>query len=347
MNSIYWILAIVMFGVIIIVHELGHFWAARLTGTGVVEFAVGFGPKIWSWTSKKTGVLYSVRVLPLGGYCRFVSEDDPGAEDREDAYFRQAIWKRALISIGGPLLNVLTAVLLVFLICAVVGLPIGREPVIDNVWPGLPAHEAGFLPGDRIVSVNGMDIETTQDVSDAIALGKDEAILFILSRSGGEVMLSVTPVWVETEGRAMIGIEYRPVSVRLGLLDSIKSAFRVTGNMATEIFRLLRDLIFKGEGVEDLSGPIGTVVVIKEETQKGGLYNYLQLAAVISVNLGLFNMLPVPGLDGSKLIFLAIEKIRGERMDPHKEGTVLLVGLAIMVGVMVLAMYQDIVRLLR
>jgi len=343
-SLLYWILAILTFSLVVIVHELGHFGAARLTGTGVMEFAIGFGPKLWA-RKAKSGVLYSLRALPFGGYCRFVSEDEPGCEDREDSYYRQAVWRRALISVAGPLMNVLMAVALIFLIYCAVGLP-GVEPVIGGLMPGLPAEQAGFQAGDRIVSVNGVAVETAAEVSQGITAAGDTDIAFGIRRGAEEITLRAQPRWVEAEGRGMIGIEYKIVRFRLGLWESFKNSWIVTGNMATEIFRVLRNLIFKGEGIGELSGPIGTVVIIKEQTQQGGLLNYMQLAAIISVNLGLFNMLPVPGLDGSKLIFLAIEKVRGKRMNPNKEGAVLLIGFALMVCLMALAMYQDIVRLL-
>lgn len=344
----YWILAIVLFGVIIMLHELGHFLAAHLTGVGVMEFAVGFGPKLWS-KKAKSGTTYSLRALPLGGYCRFIADDEDGVEDREDAFSRQKIWKRVLIAIGGPLMNLLTAVLLLFLLYFAIGIPMGYEPTVGALMPGYPAEAAGFQVGDRIVSVNGAPVASSAEAAQAIANAGDADIAFGIERGAERLTLTVRPRWVESEGRAMIGIEYRisPIAMRLGPWQSLRNAAVLTGDLSKMIFSVLRDLIFKGQGVEDLSGPIGTVVAIKEQTQAGGLFNYVYLAAMISVNLGLFNMLPVPGLDGSKLIFLLLEKIRGKRLDPNKEGFVLLVGFALMVGVMVLAMYQDIARLLQ
>ncbi len=348
-NLTYWILAILMLGIVILLHELGHFWGARLTGVSVMEFAVGFGPKLWS-RKAKSGVTYTVRALPLGGYCRFVADDEDDEPDRPDAYYKQKIWKRAFISIAGPLMNYITAIVLLFLIFFAIGLPIDAEPVVGALIPGLPAETAGFAAGDRIVSINGIPVGTASEASDAIAKAPEGDIAFGLLRGGETIVANVMPAWVESEGRSMIGIEYdqsRTVYRRFGAGVSVKSSFSTIGNMSVMIIDVLRDLLFKGEGVEDLSGPIGTVVAIKEQTQAGGLYSYLNLAAMISVNLGLFNLLPIPGLDGSKLIFLLIEKVRGKRLDPHKEGTVLLIGFALLVGVMALAMYQDIARLLQ
>lgn len=348
MQSIgYWILAIVLFGVVLTLHEFGHFWAARLTRVGVVEFAVGFGPKIFT-RKAKSGVTYSLRALPFGGYCRFVADDEDGIPDREDAYSKAKIWKRALISIAGPLMNFLTAMLLIFVLYAFIGLPIGPVPVVGGVMEGLPAAEAGFEPGDQIVSINGTPIATTNEAFELITAAGDVEIAFGIERDSETLTLYATPRWVEDEGRSMIGIEYMSgAPVRYGFVDSLVNTFQLTGRMSLMIVEVLGDLIFRGEGAENLSGPIGTVTLIKEQTQSGGLFSYLYLAATISVNLGLFNLLPVPGLDGSKLIFLAAEKVRGKRLDPNKEGMILLIGFAVMMCVMVFALYQDVVRLLQ
>ncbi len=346
-NIAYWILAILLLGIIILLHELGHFWGARLTGVPVVEFSVGFGKKLWSKKSE-AGVTYTVRILPLGGYCRFMADDEDGVVDQPGAYSKQKIWKRAFISIAGPLMNYITAFALLFLIFFAVGLPVDLEPVIGGVIPGLPAEEAGFLPGDQIVSINGTQVESASETSQAIAAAGDGEIAFGLQRGRETIVIEATPLWVEAENRAMIGIEYRQdrvISQKLGFGPSLRGSLDTMAQMSVMIVNVLRDLVFKGQGVEDLSGPIGTVVAIKEQTQVGGIMSYMNLAAMISVNLGLFNMLPIPGLDGSKLVFLLIEKVRGKRLDPRKEGTVILIGFALLIGIMGIAMYQDILRL--
>lgn len=344
----YWLLAIVLFGMVILLHELGHFWAARLTGVRVMEFAVGFGPKLFARRAK-SGVTYSVRALPLGGYCRFVADDEEGVPE-EDAYYRTKIWKRVTIALAGPVMNYITAIVLVFLLFFAIGLPV--IPVVRSLIPGLPAETAGMLLGDRITEIGGQQVyhaDVTAAIAEATA-GDPEGypeIVFTVERAGQSLTIPVRPQWVEAQNRAMIGIEYGAAPKRFSLGVSLESTFAQTFDMTKLIFRTLRDLIFKGEGADQLSGPIGTVTMIKQQTEAGGVFNYLNLAAIISVNLALFNLLPVPGLDGSKLIFLAIEKIRGKRLDPHKEGTVLLIGFALMVGLTVMVMFNDIVRLFK
>ncbi|MDR0929884.1 MAG: site-2 protease family protein [Oscillospiraceae bacterium] len=344
-SLLYWVLAVLMFGVIIMLHELGHFWAARATGVGVMEFAVGMGPKIWS-RKAKSGVVYSLRALPLGGFCRFVGEEEDGQADRPDAFVRQKVWKRALISVAGPLTNIITAFLMLMLLFWAVGLPIGAIPEVGGLLDGLPAESAGIQVGDKLTGINGQAITTVEEASQLILTADGGEIALSLERDGEPVTIRVTPQWVEEEQRAMIGIEYvQGAPVRFPLGESLGYAVSTTGEMSVTIVRLLGELVFKGEGMEDLTGPIGTVALIRDQTEQGGIYSYLNLAALISINLAVFNLIPIPGLDGSKLIFLALEKIRGKRLNPQKEGLVTLIGLALMMGVMFFAIYQDIMRL--
>lgn len=347
LNLFYWIAAIVMLGVLIMLHELGHFWAARATGVRVVEFAVGFGKKLWSRRAK-SGVVYSVRILPLGGYCRFVADDEDGMESHPEAYSAQKVWKRALISVAGPLVNFVTAFVLLFLLFAAVGLP-GTVAEVGALMEGLPASEAGFIVGDKIISVDGKPVETPEDASLAIAEAGEREILFVVERDGEQMELTVTPAYTVSEGaaRLMVGIEYRRVTVRLGLGTSLAASWEQMVYMSRMLYNFVRTLLVSGEGADQLSGPIGLVSAVQEQTAAYGLSAYMNLAASISFQLGLLNLLPIPGLDGSKLIFLAIEKIRGKRMDPNKEGLVILVGFGLMVCLAVFAMYQDITRLLQ
>lgn len=335
----YWILAILLLGVLITLHELGHFIAARLTGVGVMEFAVGFGPKLLS-RKAKSGIVYSLRALPLGGYCRFVGdESDVESAGREDSYYSAKVWKRAVISLAGPATNLLVGLLILVIMSATYGFATyDPQPVVATVMEGLPAQLAGFEPGDRILRVNGVEMESTQSIAEAISAAGESVIAFDVLRGEETVTLEVTPQWIEDQGRSMIGIEYAYEVVETG-------AFSAFGMIVSGIYRALRDLFTTKTGIDNIAGPVGVVNMIREGTQEYGLYAYLSLAAQISINLGLFNLLPIPGLDGSKLIFLAYEKLRGKPMDPNKEGIITLAGFALLMGVMFFALYLDISRL--
>lgn len=348
-NLLYWLAAILMFGVLIMLHEFGHFIAARMTGVTVLEFAVGFGPKILS-RQAKSGVVYSLRALPLGGYCRFVGDETDDDHDRPDAFSKAKIWKRAFISVAGVIMNLLTGLVLLFVLCAAIGLPTADGGSVVSVEAGMPAAEVGLVAGDRIVAINGQETMLQAQISEAIgATEVGSPITFTIERDSALVDIPITPQWVEAENRQMIGITYSQATrpVRMGFVDSIKSTFVIFGDLTHVLYDLIKDLVTTGEGIDDLSGPIGVVTQVKEQTQNGGLFDYVYLAAIISIQLGLFNLLPIPGLDGSKLVFLLIEKIRGKPLDPKYEGIVTLIGFALLMGLMVFAFYQDIVRLIQ
>jgi len=345
-NILYWVAAIGLFGIVILVHELGHFWAAKLTGIPVVEFAVGLGPKIFARRSK-AGVLFTLRVFPIGGFCRFVGDGEDGEEDglgHPRAYYKEKIWKRAAVSLSGPLMNYIAA--FVFLMIIFMGIGVQSiDHTVGEVTPSSPAEMAGLLPGDRFAAIDGQAVASPQEATERISAAQGAEMLFAVQRGQEQVELRIRPEWDEAEGRAMIGIRYGTHIARLGLADSARTTWGSIQLMSRLVVDLIRDAIFRGEGTQNFASPIGVAVDVRRETQEGGLPSYLFIASLISVNLGLFNLLPIPGLDGCKLIFLLIEKIRGKRLDPNKEGVAVLVGFALLAGLMVVVMYQDIVRL--
>lgn len=357
-NILYWILAVLLLGILIIVHELGHFGAARLCGLRVMSFGIGFGPKIFSRTGKD-GTKYVIRALPLGGYCRFYGEDEQvDGEDKQrpimggkelteaDALYNQPIWKRAFMTVSGPLMNFALALVVIFLVYTVVGLPT-VDTLIDQVDPGTPAAEAGLLPGDRFVEVNGIEVIDVTTVQDQIALNPGAPVDVVVQRENERVSVQVTPQYDEAQGRALIGIFFGRTNLKISVWQAIPYSFQSVGNMTVQIFDFLRKLITRGEGVNDMAGPIGAIAVVKEETQNYGLFAYLSMMASISVNLGLFNILPIPGLDGSRLLFMAIEAIRRKRIDPNKEGLVHLIGVGVLLLLMLPIYVRDIINLFR
>jgi len=341
-SALYWVAAIVLLGLVIVVHELGHFGAARLTGLKVVSFAVGFGPKLFGWTGKD-GVEYAVRLLPLGGYCRFYGEDASVADDR-DALYRQPKWKRAVMTFAGPAMNLLAAVLCLALLLGALGLP-AILPKVVAVEPGSPADAAGLLPGDVFEAVDGQTVESYEDVRGAILKGGGAPVAFTLRRGDETLDVTVVPAVLDDTGETRIGITFAMENVREPVWRAIKDAFVVAGQMLAAMLAFLKGLVTRGAGAGDMAGPVGIVSMVKEQTQSGGLRAYLEMAAMISLNLGLINLLPIPGLDGSRLLFLAAEGVRGKRVDPNKEGLVHLIGLAVLLLLMLPVYFRDIVRL--
>lgn len=332
----YVILALLLLGVLIIAHEAGHFWAARACGIGVQEFAMGMGPLLLKWKSKK-GTQFSLRLLPIGGYCQFYGEDEESPDPR--AFNRQAVWKRAITVASGPVMNFLVALVVIVLYMSVIGLP-AVVPRVAQVEEN--AQAAGLMQGDELLSVNGEPMTDTQLIAQAIDESGGEEIVLRVMRDGEEVDIQLTPFYDEELGRYRAGFTFAQERVRVPLLQSMPFSVSYNIESVRLIVETLKNLLFKGEGVSDVTGPVGTVYVIQEVTQVGGLDVYLELIALISVNLGVMNLLPIPGLDGSRLLFLLVEAVRRKPVRRELEGAIHAAGFILLMGLMVILTYKDI-----
>ena len=334
----YVVLALLLLGVLIIAHEAGHFWAARACGIGVQEFSMGMGPLIAKWKSRK-GTQFSVRLLPIGGFCQFYGEDEDEPDPR--AFNNQAVWKRAVTVASGPLMNFLVAFLVIVLFMSVIGINT-IVPKIAQVEEN--AQAAGLQVGDTIVSVNGAEMTNYQQISQAIAASEGNDVTLGVERGKEELSLTLTPFYDEEAGRFRVGFSFGQERVRTSVLTSIPFSVQYNVESVKLILSTLKDLVFKGQGVDDVTGPVGMVYVIQEVTQQGGLDVYLELIALISVNLGVMNLLPIPGLDGSRLLFLLVEAIRRKPVKREWEGAIHAAGFILLMGLMVLLTYKDIMR---
>ncbi|MBR3017329.1 MAG: site-2 protease family protein [Clostridia bacterium] len=373
MNILYILAAILMLGIMVTVHEAGHFFAARLTGIPVKEFAIGFGPKILSWKSKKHETRFFWRIIPAGGYCMFYGEDDvEGKEAKTDprAFGNYAVWKRIVTVLFGPVMNFVLALIVAACLFGMVGEDTqGRivdYPQVVTVDASGPAGEAGILPGDRLTSVNGEDaFGVTEDgaqlvVSTLIDRYGSETELMTLEVKRGEESLTfaLTPRYDQSLNRYLIGVTlntayepgYTPVSIPRAF--QLGASYCVTAGGA--ILRSLKDLITTGAGLDQTSGPVGIVTMIAEETQRSAesswqsaFITYGELLVLISVNLGLFNLLLIPGLDGSRILFLIVEGIRRKPVPQKVEAYVHLTGYVLLFGLMIVMTYKDIINIFK
>ena len=355
--SIIW--ALLLLAILVIVHEFGHFFAARLMKIEVREFAVGFGPKLLGWKSRKYETRFAVRAIPLGGYCAFYGEDDVSGESRDDprAFPKQNVWKRLLVILMGPMMNFLLAfvVAAVFFWCSGVTVATGVDPYIAEVMAAGPAYSAGLQSGDRITEINGVNMldGTVDTLTTTLASWKEgDAPLDMAVRRGEETLrMSMTPVWDEAEKKMRIGViiggvyrtENRPVTFWGGISESATMCWDAAG----AILRALKNLVTTGEGLDQTSGPVGIVSLVSSEVASGGFSAFVQLLVLISINLGLMNLLPIPGLDGSRLVFGLIEVIRGKPVSPRREALVHTVGMVFLFGIMIFFTYKDILKLFR
>ena len=352
MTIVYILLAILLLGILIMVHEFGHFAAARLCGIAVKEFSLGFGPPILRKVSKKTGTGFSIRPIPLGGYCMFYGDmdDDPSGEKQDDprAYDRQPVWKRMITVVSGPLMNFALAFVVALVLMAGFAQAPDAHCSIAAVDDGSPAMEAGILPGDSIISIGGVNVEAldSQGVVDAIGAEDPTApVAMLLRRNGEDVTVSVRLRYNESEGRYLMGITIQESVRKLRAGEIIPEAWDMCVFYGGAIVRALGNMVTTGEGLNDSAGPIGIVHMVSQQTRQYGLMAYLELLVLISINLGLMNLLPIPGLDGSRLVFHLIELIRGKPVNRKVETVVYLIGYVFLIGLMVFFTFKDVVRL--
>lgn len=334
------LVAIIVFSVVILVHELGHFLVARRVGIEVEEFSIGFGPKLVGFGAAETQ--FSVRLIPMGGYVKMLGEegDEEGsAYDNPSSYQNKSPLQRMAVIAAGPVMNFALALVIFILIFGVIGGITLNEPRIGDVMPSMPAEAAGLQAGDEVVSIDSQEMALWTDIQKYIRANPSKTLNFTVRRGGELLNIAVTPRMGETYSE--VGIA--PPKGRLSILASIKEGFVQTFHLTKEIIKSLVGIVTRKVPADDITGPIGIVYFVGQAAQ-AGLVNVLYLAALISVNLGLFNLLPIPALDGSKLMFLGIELIRKRPLDPRKESIVHLVGFALLISLMVLVMYRDIVR---
>lgn len=341
LNTIGTVLAgLLMLTVLVVIHEGGHFAVGRVCGIRINEFSVGFGPKLFS--RKKGEIAYSVRALPLGGFVQFYGEEeevDAAYEPR--AFNNRPIWQRALTIAAGPAMNILFALLLT------VGVLVGYGdyvPEIVAVEADSPAAAAGLQEGDRIVRINGKRIDFSMEFDTASIADQQEVTLGVERADGEHSFVIQTAPDAET-GKARIGIQYTDSARRkFGFFEAIGLSFKWLWLIVREMVAALGGAIFGGKGLSELSGPVGTIAIVGESVRYG-FETILRMAALLSINLGIMNILPFPALDGGRLLFLGIEKLRGKPASRKVEGYVNFAGLAMLFLLMIVLTYQDIVRL--
>lgn len=352
MTILYVLLGLLLLGILITVHEFGHFASARLCGIPVKEFSIGFGPKIVQWKSKKHETLFSIRPIPLGGYCMFYgdTDDDPdGTVMKDDPrnYNNAPVWKRMISVFSGPLMNFVLAFVVAVGFMAAYGLVIG-SPLIAEIVPGQPAEMAGLQAGDEFVSVRGQDM-TNADVMDVSAAIGDvsggEEVQMTIRRNGEEMDFAILPVYDAAEERYMIGITIRQGYSDLPAGMVIPAAWNVCKEASTAILNALGKMVTTGEGLDQTSGPVGVVQLVAEQTRQGGLEVFLYLLIIISINLGLMNLLPIPGLDGSRLVFMLIEAVRRKPVEQKIEAMIHLGGYILLFGLMIYFTFKDVLKI--
>ena len=333
--------AVVILGVLIVIHELGHFGVARALGFRVDEFAVGFGPRILS--RERKGILYSLRAFPLGGFCRFHGEDQDKKED-PTAFNAQKPWKRFLVILAGSAMNIAFAYLLAVITLMAWG---DFSATVETVNAGSPAEVAGMQPGDVIVSVNGKQAVFDFAAMNEIQTADPEAGVEIAVKRGGEtVTLRPRDLYDEAQGKNHIGITLNYEGRRtFSLGEALGTAGDFLVYSAKSLINFFANILSIPNLREQVMGPVGTISVIGQAV-RSGWESIFRLALYLSLNLGIFNLLPFPGLDGARLIFLLIEIIFRKPVPREKEGLVHLVGLGLLMAFVLYLTIGDVGRLI-
>ena len=353
----YILLAILLLAILVMVHEYGHFLAARLMKIDVREYSIGFGPKLLSRKNRKYETVFSVRAVPLGGFCAFYGEDDTTGVTRDDprAFPNQNVWKRLFVIFMGPMMNFVLAFVVAagFFLAAGVSVITGEDPYIADVMAAGPAYSAGLEPGDRVTEINGKNMldGTATTLTDTIAAWKegDPPLKMTIQRGEKTIQAEITPVFDEAENRMRIGVligaVYRTEQQPVTIGGAVEQSWNLCVNASGAILGALKDLVTTGKGLDQTTGPVGIVSIVSSEVKEGGFSAFVQLLVLISINLGLMNLLPIPGLDGSRLVFGLVEAIRGKPVAPEKEAVVHLVGMVFLFGVLIFFTFKDIIRL--
>lgn len=331
---------IFVFGLIVLIHELGHFITAKLCGMRVEEFAIGFGPSILSVQKGET--LYSIRLIPLGGFNK-ISGMDPDEELDERSYQSKPVWQRMIVISAGAIMNFVLAIVLFFLIFVGTGLSIPTsEAIIGNMTDRGPAMTAGVHEGDRVLSINGKAVQKWTDINKNFKGLENQVVTLVVEREGKEEKLSIIPI--KSDDRAIIGVYPQMTSKYFSPSEGATMAVANTGEIISAMFSGVWSMV-TGEERAAVSGPIG-VAQLAGQFASLGFSSLLHFTAMLSINLGVLNLLPVPMLDGGHLVVLFFEAILGRRIPSKVLYYVQMVGFALLVSLFIYATSNDIRNLI-
>ena len=335
-----YLVAILLFLVLIIIHEFGHFIAAKLLGVRVNEFAVGFGPKLFSKKFGETN--YAFNLIPLGGYCAMEGEDE-GSTD-EKAFCNKAAWRRFLIVVMGAVFNLILGFIIVMLILAPT--KTFTTTTIAEFVPNAVSQQSGLQVNDKILKVDGRTIFSTYDLSYAFTNVDDGKIDITVLRDGKKQLLKDVKFGSEEyEGVDFLTVDFKVYGEKRTFGTFLKNSVKTAASYTVVIWRSLVDLLSGKYGISQVSGPVGVTVVIANAA-KQSLQNLLPLMAFISINLGLFNLFPIPALDGGRLVFILYEMIFRKSVPQKYESIVHTIGFVVLIGFMILILVKDVLGLI-
>ena len=344
------IFSLLILCLVVVVHEYGHLLAAKANGINVTEFWVGFGPKLFSFERK--GTRYCLRLIPLGGACVF--EDDNGEEDYvpgHGAFMSASVYSRIVTVVAGPFFNF---VLAFFLSVIVLGLSGYSTTELASVTPGSPAEEAGLMAGDRIIKMDNERVHLFEEVQLNTQFSRGETTAITYERNGERNTVYITPEYNEEYGRYLFGITGGITDKDQNFFSTLRYSVYYVQFWIKNVFKSLGALVTGRVRLNEMSGVVGVAAAVDDVYQESKSYgalmvliNMLNIAVLLSANLGVVNLFPIPGLDGGKLLLYIVEIFRGKQIDRQLEGKISLVGFAALMLFTAIVMYNDIVKLFK
>lgn len=343
-NFLYILLAIFIFGILILVHEFGHYIAARCFKVTIKEFSIGLGPKLVSYVSKKTNIRYSLRLLPLGGYVSMAGADEN--DDDPNAFNKKKPWKRLIIMIAGAGTNITIGVLAMLILVAMPSFRIGGTTVAEIDATYVQTQTDELLVGDKIVKVGKTNVHYYQELSYEIMNQCYEPTDLTVIRNGEKIILKSVVFPVTNENGVAFGDMFFKISAMKKTVGNV-IGYSLYSSFSTikMIFDSLKSLITGRFGFSSLSGPVGVTKTVAESA-KTGVFNLVYICIFITMNLGVFNLLPIPALDGSRIVFVIIEMIRKKPIDPKYEGYIHFAGIIVLFILMIAITFKDVFSLI-
>ena len=332
---------IFVFGILVTVHEFGHFITAKLTGMKVEEFSIGFGPNIYQQQEGET--LYSLRMLPLGGYNKIAGMDPEDPEDLERGFNSKPVTSRMLVILAGSLMNFILPVLIFFGIFLAYGMEVPQNtPVLGQIVEGYPAAQSGLKEGDRVLSINGQPVSQWPDIRTRLADAGTKPVPFEIQRDKEKLTVTVTPVLNPETGKPFIGVVSSLKKVQLTPWQAAVSSVTATKNIIKNMYASLYHMV-TGKTKAELSGPVGVAKMAGQVAHKG-FDMLLQFTAMLSLNLAIINLLPLPALDGGHFLILLIEAVTGHKLGKTAMQNIQKVGVAMILAITIFATFKDLTR---
>ena len=363
---LYIVASLLVFTPIVFIHELGHFLVARWCGIKVDTFSIGFGKELFGFNDRR-GTRWRISAVPLGGYVKFTGDENAASvpdqdaldaipeEDREGLFYFAALWKRVSVVLAGPIANFILAIAIIATLLGTVGRT-ELAPIVMDVIENMPAEKAGIKAGDRIVSINGREMETFTDIRRVVTLSTGNQLEIVVERDGEMVALIAVPERQETpdglggtQRTGMLGItgggpgsEFIRREFSPG--EAVIEAVEETGAIIEGTLKYIGRIFVGRESADQLSGPIGIVQMSKDVAERGGGLSLAQLAAILSVSIGLLNLFPIPMLDGGHLVFYAYEAIARRPLNAKTQEIAFRFGFAVIIILFMFVTFNDIVK---